>query len=158
MSTGQEPVAVLAPLPGRCVALSQVPDPVFSQGLVGGGAAVEPEEGAGRLTAVAPLAGRVVKVMPHAYIIQHPSGAAVLVHVGIDTVDLKGEGFTVHAAKGDQVRAGDPMVEADLALVRARGLSPCCPVVVLDTAPGAVTPVEPGSQVAAGDPLFDLPG
>ncbi|MFI7482893.1 PTS glucose transporter subunit IIA [Kocuria sp. M1R5S2] len=157
MRSGHESVAVLSPLPGRCVELSRVPDPVFSQGLVGGGAAVEPDRDAGRLTAIAPLEGRVIKVMPHAYIVQHPSGAAVLVHVGIDTVNLKGEGFTVHAAKGDQVRAGDPMVEVDVALVRAKGLSACSPVVVLDTAPDAVTPSDVGSQVAAGAPLFDLP-
>lgn len=157
MSGGREPVAVLSPLPGRRVVLSQVPDPVFSQGLVGGGAAVEPDPGVGRLMAIAPLEGRVIKVMPHAYIIQHACGAAVLVHMGIDTVNLKGEGFTVHAAKGDQVRAGDPMVEVDIALVRDRGLSPCCPVVVLDTAPDAVIPSEVDAQVTAGDPLFNLP-
>lgn len=151
-------MSVTSPLPGRLLALTEVPDPVFAQGMVGDGAAVLPDDGAGRLTAVAPLDGRVIKVMPHAYIVQHASGAAVLVHVGIDTVNLQGEGFTVHAAKGDRVRAGDPVVEVDVALVRAKGLSPCCPVVVLDTAPGTVAPAAVGSQVSVGHPLFDLPG
>ena len=107
-------ISVASPLPGRLIPLSEVPDPVFAKGLVGGGAAVIPDDDAGVVTAVAPLDGKVVKVMPHAYIVQHASGPAVLVHVGIDTVGLKGEGFTVIAQKGDQVRAGDPMITVDV--------------------------------------------
>ena len=95
--------------------------------------------------------------MPHAYIVQHVSGPAVLVHVGIDPVHLNGEGFTVRAAKGDEVQAGDPMVDVDVARLRARELSPCCPVVVLDSKPGTVTVSGAGSEVEAGQLLFTLP-
>ncbi|WP_427005980.1 PTS sugar transporter subunit IIA [Pseudarthrobacter sp. H2] len=151
-------LSVVSPLPGRLIPLSEVPDPVFAKGLVGGGAAVIPDDDAGVLTAVAPLDGRVVKVMPHAYIVQHASGPAVLVHVGIDTVGLKGEGFTVIAQKGDQVRAGDPMISVDVTLVRSKNLSMCSPVVVLDTKPEAVESPASGGRVEAGGHLFNFPG
>jgi glucose-specific phosphotransferase system IIA component len=153
----QATLTVASPLPGVVLPLSEVPDPVFAQSLVGDGAAVMPDDDAGVLTAVAPIAGRVVKVMPHAYIVQHASGPAVLVHVGIDTVHLKGEGFTVRAAKGDEVSAGYPMVDVDVALLRARNLSPCCPVVVLDSKQGTVSVSGAGTVVQAGQPLFSLP-
>jgi PTS system N-acetylglucosamine-specific IIA component len=96
--------------------------------------------------------------MPHAYIVQHASGPAVLVHVGIDTVGLKGEGFTVIAQKGDQVRAGDPMISVDVALVRSKNLSMCSPVVVLDTKPEAVDSPAAGGRVETGGHLFNFPG
>ena len=156
--TPVQAISVASPLPGRLIPLSEVPDPVFAKGLVGGGAAVVPDDDAGVITAVAPLDGKVVKVMPHAYIVQHASGPAVLVHVGIDTVGLKGEGFTVIAQKGDQVRAGDPMITVDVALVRSRNLSMCSPVVVLDTAADAIEAPPAGGRVEAGAHLFDLPG
>jgi PTS system N-acetylglucosamine-specific IIA component len=144
-------ITVAAPLPGRLIPLGEVPDPVFAKGLVGAGAAVVPDDDAGVLTAVAPLDGRVIKVMPHAYIVQHPSGPAVLVHVGIDTVGLKGEGFTVIAQKGDQVKAGDPMISVDVTFVRSKNLSMCSPVVLLDSKPDARgTKARPGAQAAAG--------
>ncbi|MBG6219032.1 glucose-specific phosphotransferase system IIA component [Arthrobacter sp. CAN_A6] len=151
-------VRVVSPLPGQVIAAMDIPDPVFAKGLVGDGVAVVPDDDAGVLTAVAPLTGRVVKVLPHAYIVQHASGPAVLVHVGIDTVHLKGEGFTVHAQKGDQVEAGDRMISVDVALIRSKNLSPCCPVVVLDTKPGAIVTDSIGSRVEAGEPLFDTVG
>ncbi|MHA7290538.1 PTS sugar transporter subunit IIA [Arthrobacter sp. MDT3-24] len=151
-------ISVVAPLPGQLIPLNEVPDPVFAKGLVGGGAAVIPDDDAGVLTAVAPLDGRVIKVMPHAYIVQHASGPAVLVHVGIDTVGLKGEGFTVLAQKGDQVRAGDPMITVDVTLVRSKDLSMCSPVVILDSAADAIEPPASGGRVEAGGHLFKIPG
>ncbi|QHK22443.1 PTS glucose transporter subunit IIA [Pseudarthrobacter psychrotolerans] len=151
-------ISVVSPLPGLLIPLSEVPDPVFAKGLVGGGAAVIPDDDAGVLTAVAPLDGRVIKVMPHAYIVQHASGPAVLVHVGIDTVGLKGEGFSVIAKKGDQVRAGDPMITVDVTFVRSKNLSMCSPVVVLDTKPEAVDSPASGGRVEAGGHLFKIPG
>ncbi len=151
-------ISVASPLPGRLVSLSEVPDPVFAKGLVGRGAAVIPDDDAGVLTAVAPLDGRVIKVMPHAYIVQHASGPAVLVHVGIDTVGLKGEGFTVIAQKGDHVRTGDPMITVDVGLVRSKDLSMCSPVVILDSAADAIEPPASGGRVEAGGYLFKIPG
>ncbi|WP_311380448.1 PTS glucose transporter subunit IIA [Arthrobacter sp. ISL-72] len=151
-------ISVASPLPGRLIPLGEVPDPVFAKGLVGGGAAVVPDDDAGVLTAVAPLDGRVIKVMPHAYIVQHASGPAVLVHVGIDTVGLKGEGFTVIAQKGDQVKAGDAMISVDVTFVRSMNLSMCSPVVLLDSKPDAIDSPASGARVEAGGHLFNLPG
>ena len=82
----------------------------------------------------------------------------MLVHVGIDTVRLKGEGFTVIAQKGDQVRAGDPMITVDVTLVRSKDLSMCSPVVILDSAADAIEAPASGGRVEAGARLFDLPG
>ena len=150
-------VPVLAPLSGRVVPLSDVPDPVFAQAMVGPGLAIEPAPDAAVVTAIAPVTGKVVKVMPHAYVVLHESGRAVLVHVGIDTVKLEGEGFTVRAAKGDRVQAGDPMVECDVALVRAKGLSACCPVVVLDTEPEQLGELLVERDITTGEQLLTLP-
>ena len=149
-------VVVGAPFAGRPLMLNEVPDPVFAQGMVGAGAAVEPLPDAGRLTVLAPLAGKVVKAMPHAVVLQSPRGFAVLVHVGIDTVTLGGEGFELLAEEGSEVEAGEALVEFDAAVVRGRGLSPVCPVVVLDTAKEHVTPTGLDGTVRGGERLFTV--
>lgn len=152
------PLLVRSPVSGTVVPVADVPDPVFAEGMVGPGTAVEPGEGSdGRV--VAPLDGRLVKLHPHACVVQSPGGQAVLVHLGIDTVRLGGEGFTVHVREGDTVRTGDLLVEWDPAAVRDRGLSALCPVVVLEAAAEDVRPTAPpGTEVAAGDPLLELGG
>ncbi|HOW95646.1 MAG TPA: PTS glucose transporter subunit IIA, partial [Mycolicibacterium fallax] len=94
---------VLAPVSGRAVALADVPDPVFSQGMVGWGAAVQPR--AGLVDALAPVDGKLVRLMPHAYVVLTPGGVGLLVHLGLDTVALDGAGFTPLASQGDQLRA-----------------------------------------------------
>src|SRR6478735_2382447 len=95
---------VLAPVAGRAVPLQDVPDPVFSQGMVGYGAAVEPPQ---QVTeAIAPVGGKLLKLLPHAFVVLTPDNVGVLVHLGLDTVALKGEGFTAHACEGDVVTAG----------------------------------------------------
>ncbi|MCO1660127.1 PTS glucose transporter subunit IIA [Pseudonocardia sp. S2-4] len=149
---------VLAPLAGTLVGLADVPDPVFAEQLVGAGAAVEPAAGAGRTAVCAPVAGTVVKAHPHAFIVQHESGAAVLVHVGIDTVKLAGEGFERHVDEGAVVAAGDPVVTFDPTAVRGRGLSAVTPVVVLDSAPDSVPGLRTGQDVDAGEPLYAWEG
>ncbi|HEX8520280.1 MAG TPA: PTS glucose transporter subunit IIA [Pseudonocardia sp.] len=149
-------VAVVAPLAGTVVGLAGVPDPVFSAELVGSGTAVEPPDAPGPVPVVAPVAGNLMKVHPHAFVVLTPGGVGVLVHLGIDTVHLRGEGFTVHRAEGEDVEAGTPVVTFSPAQVRGRGLSAVCPVVVLDSPPGAV-PAGPVRTVAAGDALFSWP-
>lgn len=144
-------LTVAAPVAGTVTALSEVPDPVFAGGLVGPGAAVTPEPGAGPVTA--PIGGELVKVKPHAFVVMSPGGRAVLVHLGIDTVRLDGAGFTVLAVPGQLVAAGDPVVHWDPVAVAARGLATTCPVVALDAPVTAVTGVASG-RIAAGDPLF----
>ncbi|MFE3447311.1 PTS glucose transporter subunit IIA [Nonomuraea sp. NPDC059194] len=143
--------SVLAPVDGAAIGLGAVPDPVFSAGMVGPGAAIDPPREPGK--AVAPIAGRILKLHPHAYVIVGDDGRGVLVHLGIDTVQLKGEGFELLAAEGDRVNAGQPVVAWDPAVVEAGGRSPVCPVVALDARAEAVTVIAEG-PVHVGDELF----
>lgn len=147
-------IAVVAPLAGTVHGLADVPDPVFAEQLVGAGAAVEPAPGAGPVGVCAPVAGTLVKAHPHAFIVRHESGTAVLVHLGIDTVGLDGEYFTRHAAEGAEVAAGELVTTFDPDAVRARGLSAITPVVVLDSAPDSIPDLAADQPVAAGDPLY----
>jgi sugar PTS system EIIA component len=146
------PLEVLAPVPGRVVPMGDVPDPVFADSLVGPGAAVDPSRSRHRV--LAPVDGRILKLHPHAFVIVTADGRGVLVHLGIDTVQLKGEGFTLLADEGDEVEAGAPVVDWDPAAVEAGGRSPVCPVVALDAAADALRVVTEGGEVAAGAPLF----
>jgi sugar PTS system EIIA component len=147
------PLAVLAPVPGRVVSMGDVPDPVFADSLVGPGAALDPSRS--RHRALAPVSGRILKLHPHAFVIVTADGRGVLVHLGIDTVQLKGEGFALLAAEGADVKAGDPVVDWDPAAVEAGGRSPVCPVVALDAAADALRAVATdGCDVAAGATLF----
>ena len=143
---------VLAPIPGRVLPLSEVPDPVFAGAMVGPGAAVDPPRGP--VQAVAPVDGRIVKLHPHAFVVVTASGRGVLVHLGIDTVQLQGEGFRLLAAEGDEVAAGTPLVEWDAAAVEAGGRSPVSPVIALDAPAEAIADTVTGGHVEAGAKLF----
>jgi glucose-specific phosphotransferase system IIA component len=145
-------VEVLAPVPGRALAMSEVPDPVFAAAIVGPGAAIEPLREP--IDAIAPVGGTIVKLHPHAFVITTPDGAAVLVHLGIDTVQLKGEGFALLAEEGDEVEAGTPLVRWNPAEVEAGGRSAVSPVVALDAPADAIGEIRSSGEVAAGDPLF----
>jgi sugar PTS system EIIA component len=149
---------VLAPCPGRVVAMADVPDPVFAEEMVGPGVAIEPAPGP--TTVVAPIAGTVLKVLPHAFVVLG-DGVGVLVHLGINTVRLDGEGFEVLATQGSEVAAGDPMITWDPATLPAtaagQDVSPVVPVVLMDGVKGSVTSEAIGGTVAAGDLLFAIP-
>jgi PTS system glucose-specific IIA component len=151
VSDVRTPLTVFAPVPGRVVPMNDVPDPVFAESLVGPGAAVDPTRS--RQQAVAPIGGRIVKLHPHAFVVVTKDGRGVLVHLGIDTVQLKGEGFILLAAEGDEVEVGAPVVEWDPAAVELGGRSPVCPVVALDALTDDLTVVDEG-EVAAGAELF----
>ena len=148
-------VSVLAPLPCRVFALADVPDPVFAQQMVGSGVALEPARDQGHLTVVAPIAGKILKLHPHAFVIFGEKATGVLVHIGIDTVKLEGKGFTLIAAEGDTVAAGDPVVSFDPAFIDTTGYSAICPVVVMDSKPDTVESPSVGDEVKTGDILFD---
>ena len=147
---------VLAPVGGRAVPLQDVPDPVFSAGMVGYGAAVDPPRGV--IDAVAPVSGKILKLLPHAYIVMTADNVGVLVHLGIDTVRLNGEGFTTHVSQGDDVTAGQVIITYDVPAVEAKGLNPIVPVVVMDERDSKnVVPSEAvfeGAEIASGANLF----
>ncbi|ROP65237.1 glucose PTS transporter subunit IIA [Curtobacterium sp. ZW137] len=148
--------AVLTPFAGPVVSLADVPDPVFAGQLVGAGVAVDPTASTESITAVAPVDGTIVKLHPHAFALQGAAGTDVLVHVGIDTVKMAGEGFELLAAEGDTVAAGDPVVRFTPATILAAGYSPVCPVVVLGSTPDSIAQDAVGTTVAAGDTLFEV--
>ena len=148
---------VCAPVPGRALPLEAVPDPVFAQAMVGPGAAIDPP--AQVVDVVAPLAGTLVKVHPHAFVVRSDDGWAILVHLGIDTVQLGGAPFTVLVAEGSRVAAGGAIVRWDVPAVIASGRSAIVPVVVLEAPAEAVVPadgVTTQSPVTAGTPLLHL--
>lgn len=146
-------LAVVAPIAGHALPLSEVPDPVFSAELVGPGVAIDPGS-VGHSVAVAPVAGTVVKLHPHAFVVQTADGAGVLVHLGIDTVQLAGDGFDLVVAEGAMVSSGDPIVRWDPDAVVSGGRSPICPVVALDAAPEALSNRTVAGDVVAGAELF----
>jgi glucose-specific phosphotransferase system IIA component len=148
--------SVLAPVAGRAVLLADVPDPVFSAGMGGYGAAIDPPREV--VDAVAPVSGKLLKLMPHAYVVLTPGGVGVLVHLGLDTVALKGEGFTTRVSEGDDVTAGQVVITYDVPLIESKGLNPIVPVVVMDErSPDNVIPsaaVTGGADIASGASLF----
>lgn len=148
--TGTRVLEVLAPVAGTAVSLAAVPDAVFSSGALGAGAAVLPSDG----RVVAPVDAEVVSVLPHAYGLRTADGVELLVHIGIDTVQMGGAGFAPAVAAGSAVRAGDLLAEVDLAAVRAAGHDTSTVVVVTGGAdPASVLPAAEG-RVSSGDALL----
>jgi len=144
---------VCTPVAGRVLAMVEVPDPLFAAAMVGPGLAVDPMRAPG--TAVSPIAGSIVKLHPHAFVVVAGDGRGVLVHLGIDTVQLKGAGFELVAQKGDAVEPGTPVVRWNPVDVEAGGRSPICPVVALEASSDAVSdPQAVGSWLTAGERLF----
>ncbi len=143
-------IALASPFTGKVVPLEEVADDVFSQRVMGDGVAVLPSEG----RVVAPVAGTVGKLFEggHGFAIETPDGLQVLVHVGLETVHLKGDGFTVKTNEGDEVAAGDEMVTVDLDRMRELGIDMVSPVVVIS---GQDVTVSASDEVSAGDPLLE---
>lgn len=119
---------VLAVQNGRAVGIEEVPDDVFARKILGDGVAVIPEDG----KVYSPVNGMVVSTVlsGHAYGIQADEGAEILVHIGVDTVALKGEGFKSYVKEGQRVKAGDLLAEVDLELVKKKGYHTITPVLL----------------------------
>ena len=136
--------------------LADVPDPVFSKGMVGYGAAIDPPRRV--IDAVAPVSGKILKLLPHAYVVLTADNVGVLVHLGLDTVQLDGQGFTTRVGEGDFVAAGQVVVTYDVPSVEAAGFDPVVPVVIMDERePGNIIPPEAvtgGAEIACGANLF----
>lgn len=160
-------LVINAPLTGKIVALADVPDVVFSRGIVGPGLAIDPEvkeedciahsNSSGQIRSVfAPIAGKIVKVFPHAAMIMQ-GDSTVLVHLGIDTVKMGGEGFELLTSEGSEIENQGPLVKWDLCKAKEAGHSLLSPVVILDdSAPDLEMLVSVGATVQAGDPIFKV--
>ncbi|UOQ83731.1 PTS sugar transporter subunit IIA [Gracilibacillus salinarum] len=119
---------LLAPITGKLVNMEDVPDEMFSKKLLGDGLAIEPTEG----TVVAPVDGEVVQLSDtkHAVGIQSKNGLELLIHIGLETVALKGEGFEAHVSQGAKVKAGDKLVTFDLPFINEKADSIISPIVI----------------------------
>ena len=122
---------IYAPCKGRVVPLAEVPDPVFADKVLGDGFAVIPADG----RIYAPADGEVAMVFDtlHAVTLTSTQGAEILIHIGLDTVTLKGEPFKAHVAAGDKVKKGDLLIEADLDKIEKAGLNTIIPVLICNT-------------------------
>ena len=120
-----------APVEGKAVAISEVSDPTFGQEILGKGMAIIPTVG----KVVAPIDGTIGMVFDtkHAISMTSKSGIEILIHVGLDTVTLNGEPFTAHVEAGQNVKAGDLMLEFDIEAIKAAGLETITPVVICNT-------------------------
>jgi phosphocarrier protein FPr/phosphocarrier protein len=146
------PLDLLAPLEGWSTPLEEAPDEVFATRMLGDGVAIDPTAG----TLYAPCEGELVSVAPsrHAVTLRAPGGCEILLHVGIDTVGLKGEGFQVHAEPGSLVRPGDALLSFDLDLLARRARSLLTPVIITAERGFRIERRTLGHSVAVGDFLM----
>lgn len=144
--------SVTSPLTGQVVPLSSIKDEAFATGAMGQGIAVEPSEG----KIFAPVDGIVTAAVRtgHAYGILSNFGAEMLIHVGMDTVKLKGQHFTMHVQEGDRVQKGQLMVEFDMEAIRAAGYSLTTPIVVINSDQYKEVKITDSTQIVAGQPLI----
>ena len=145
---------IIAPLSGKVIALDQVPDDVFSQKVLGDGIAIIPTDG----KILSPVNGEISTVTDtlHAYGFTSNDGLELLVHVGIDSVNLKGAGFTSHVKEGDKVKAGDLVAEVDLDVLKANNIPTITPVLVCDGADELVMTAAEGDVVAGKHVVLTL--
>jgi phosphocarrier protein FPr len=155
MSAVSSDLTLRAPLAGLVLPLAAAPDEAFASGMLGEGLAIDPAEGVLR----APCAGKVASLhrARHACVIQADNGAEILLHVGVDTVALAGEGFEARVTQGARVEAGDALIVFDPAFVRARAKSGLVMVIVANSETHAVE-LRARDQVAAGDPIARVAG
>ena len=143
-----------SPAKGKAVSLKEVNDPTFAEEMLGKGAAVIPEEG----KIYAPADGEIGMVFDtlHAISLTTDFGAELLIHVGLDTVKMKGDGFTGHVKAGDHVKKGDLLLEVNLEKVKAAGYDTITPVLVCNTQDYASVEGIESAHVNAGDDLIEL--
>lgn len=152
-AAGSSTNEVHAPISGQVIALEDVNDPVFSSKILGEGVGIAPADG----NLVAPVSGRLMSVLPHAYGIGTDDGVEVLVHVGIDTVQLEGQHFSPVVSEGQHVNAGDPMCTVDFPSIKEAGYDTTVLMTVTNTSSmSSVSPRHAGGTVTAGDAVIDV--
>ncbi|MCM3569808.1 PTS glucose transporter subunit IIA [Neobacillus mesonae] len=127
-SQSKKQETIIAPVTGRVVPLEQVPDPTFAEKMLGEGIAIEPAEG----VVAAPVDGEIISVFPskHAIGIRSKQGLEILIHIGLETVNMKGEGFETYVQEGDKVSAGTKLTSFSLELIKQKAVSTIIPVVI----------------------------
>lgn len=146
--------ALYAPVAGKAVPVTQVPDPTFAEEMLGKGIAIEPTEG----KVYAPCDATVDMMFEtgHAVSLVADFGAEILIHVGLETVSLKGEHFTIRAKNGDKVKKGDLLIEFDLEAIRAKGFNTITPMLVCNSADYGTFKTNVGGAVTNDDVAIEL--
>ncbi|HIU57539.1 MAG TPA: PTS glucose transporter subunit IIA [Candidatus Ornithomonoglobus merdipullorum] len=145
---------ILSPLAGTAIALSDVPDPTFAQGVLGQGAAVEPSDG--KVYAPADAEVSTLFDTKHAIGLTLKNGAELLIHIGINTVDLNGEGFTAHVSDGDSVKQGDLLISFDKDFITKKGFKTVTPVIVTNPEDFDAVSMTASGKISALAPLLKL--
>ncbi len=143
-----------APVAGNAVPVSQVPDPTFAEELLGKGIAIEPTEG--RILAPCDATVDMMFETGHAISLVADFGAELLIHVGLETVSLKGEHFTIHCANGDKVKKGDLLIEFDLEAIKAAGFNTITPMLVCNSADYSTFKTNVNKPVTNSDVVIEL--
>lgn len=145
-------IMIGAPVKGRAVELSQVSDPTFGEGILGKGAAIIPADG----RICSPVDGEVAMIFDtlHAVTLTTEDGVELLVHIGLDTVALKGEHFTAHVEAGAKVKKGDLLITADIEAIKAAGYDVITPVIVCNTSDFKEVEALVGKDVNPGDDIL----
>ncbi|MFD3447912.1 PTS glucose transporter subunit IIA [Microbacteriaceae bacterium 4G12] len=140
---------IAMPLEGKLLPITEVPDQVFSGKMMGDGFAIEPTEG----TVVSPVNGEIVNVFPtkHAIGIQSEGGKEILIHLGIDTVKLNGEGFELLISQGDKVVQGQPLLKVDLDFVKSKAPSIITPIIFTNLQEGQQVVLKKQGTVTKGE-------
>lgn len=143
---------LIAPVDGKILDLSEVEDPVFSQKMMGEGIAVIPEDN----TIVAPADGKIVLIPEtrHAFGMKLADGMELLVHVGLDTVSLGGEGFTALVNINDEVKAGTPILKVDTDFVKSKGISLTTPLIIMNHGEYELTAFHTEGNAKAGETVL----
>lgn len=152
----KKPKALLlaAPFKGKVMPLEEVPDRVFAEKMMGDGAAMEPVEGVLR----APAAGEVIQLFhtKHAVGIRTVEGVEVLIHIGLETVAMEGEGFTAKVKEGDRVKTGQPLIEFSLNTVKEKAKSSITPIVITNMDYVDRLNLKPGEETREGEPILEV--
>lgn len=128
---GKHMDGLCAPMSGKAVPITEVPDPTFAEGMLGNGIAIEPADG--KVYAPCDATVDMMFTTGHAVSLVADFGAEILIHVGLETVSLEGKPFTIHVANGDKVKKGQLLMEADLEAIKAAGLNTITPMLVCNT-------------------------
>lgn len=141
-------IVLTAPISGKMLALENVPYPFFAKKMMGDGIAVDPVNG----KVVSPIDGKIIQVFPtkHAVGISTNNGVEILIHIGLDTVNLNGEGFTAHVNEGDQVKQGELLISFEIDLVREKAKSTVTPIIITNTEDMAEISFNDKDNVTAG--------
>ncbi|MDE6950760.1 MAG: PTS glucose transporter subunit IIA [Lachnospiraceae bacterium] len=147
-------IMIGSPVKGKAVSVSEVNDPTFAEEILGKGVAIIPEDG----KVCAPAAGEIGMVFDtlHAFSMTTKEGVELLVHIGLETVGLKGKGFEAHAKAGDKVEKGDLIITADLDVIKGEGLDTIIPVIVCNTDEYKEVESLAGKDVVAGDDILKI--